>query len=222
MCFFLTQVIARPILLNAVGYFYPPLQLALFASIWSIVIGAVTAGIFEEGGRYLVWRKWRKGIPPTFQDAVAFGIGHAGCEAVLGIGIGHLMTSWNVLYPMELTLRSLLTPLNRVFAGLGHVAFTLLVFYGLRKGKGQKLFLLLAVFYHFALDFIGGLIINRYEYAHSFWGFSWPMEHPDAFMLLYIALTVATSATIIYLMYRSFVRLDKAEASHPQEVLEAS
>lgn len=44
-----------------------------------------SAGLFEEGGRYLMMRRFMKGAPVS--HGIAFGIGHGGIEAILLVGI---------------------------------------------------------------------------------------------------------------------------------------
>lgn len=44
--------------------------------------GALVAGIFEEGGRYIVFRQWLKD-KRSWKDALAYGIGHGGMESIL-------------------------------------------------------------------------------------------------------------------------------------------
>jgi uncharacterized membrane protein YhfC len=51
-----------------------------------MAIGAVTAGIFEEVGRYLGYRLlWRR-EGKTWERAVMYGVGHGGLESILLVG----------------------------------------------------------------------------------------------------------------------------------------
>ncbi len=56
-----------------------------FVWIW-IVILAVTAGLFEEVGRYVGYRVFMGREPKTWSKAVMFGLGHEGLESMLLIG----------------------------------------------------------------------------------------------------------------------------------------
>ncbi|WP_072391048.1 YhfC family glutamic-type intramembrane protease [Hyphomicrobium sp. CS1GBMeth3] len=59
----------------------------LYAAILNVAILALTAGLFEEGARYFAYRHV---IPKarTWNDAVTFGAGHGGMEAII---LGALM-----------------------------------------------------------------------------------------------------------------------------------
>ena len=216
-CFFITQMVARPIFLKTMGYFYSPMQ-QIFESIPTIIIAASSAGIFEEVGRYLFWKKFRKDRKPTFQDALAFGIGHAGLEAAAGVGLRQLL-SWQDLYYMDITIANMIYPLNRIIAGVGHVALTMIVFYGLRSNKRPKFFVFIAIVVHFLLDLIGGMIISLYDYEKTLWGFSWSIEHQDAFTILYMLFSVISTSAIIYLAYRGFSKIKESESNQNLEVL---
>jgi uncharacterized membrane protein YhfC len=85
------------------------LALRLSSSIpftWSwLVILAVTAGLFEEIGRYVGYRLLMRREPKTWSKGVMFGLGHEGLESVVLIG-GQL-----VLPRVSVTLLSAL-PVN--------------------------------------------------------------------------------------------------------------
>jgi uncharacterized membrane protein YhfC len=49
-------------------------------------IAAVTAGIFEEVGRFLGWKVLLKKLGKTFDGAVMYGVGHGGLESALLVG----------------------------------------------------------------------------------------------------------------------------------------
>ncbi len=53
-----------------------------FTWIW-VAIQAVTAGLFEEGGRYIGYRLFMRREAKTWAKAVMYGLGHEGLEAVL-------------------------------------------------------------------------------------------------------------------------------------------
>lgn len=53
-----------------------------FIWIW-VAVQAVTAGLFEEGGRYVGYRLFMRREPKTWAKAVMYGLGHEGLESVL-------------------------------------------------------------------------------------------------------------------------------------------
>jgi uncharacterized membrane protein YhfC len=46
------------------------------------ILAGLSAGFFEEGARYLVYRVWLKGVR-RWKEAVLFGVGHGGIEAMV-------------------------------------------------------------------------------------------------------------------------------------------
>lgn len=57
--------------------------------LFAIFIGGVTAGLFEESARYGGFHIQKK-KQPQWADAVAFGIGHGGIEAILLVGLSQV------------------------------------------------------------------------------------------------------------------------------------
>lgn len=136
--------------------------------------GALAAGIFEEGGRYIFFNIFLKD-KRQWEDGLAFGLGHGGIEAILLAGMAGIQKlvyasminngTFETLtqkLPSELgeqlknsimsaTLtESLLIGFERVFAMTVQIAFTLLVLYAIRSRK--KIYLLLAVILHAIMD----------------------------------------------------------------------
>lgn len=56
-----------------------------FAWIWLTLL-ALTAGLFEEVGRYIGYRLFLRREPKTWAKAVMFGLGHEGLEALVLVG----------------------------------------------------------------------------------------------------------------------------------------
>ncbi len=78
-----------------------------FTWIW-VVIQAVTAGFFEEGGRYIGYRLFMRREPKTWAKAVMYGIGHEGLEsALLGGGLQIVLPLFNVALLSSINLNSL-------------------------------------------------------------------------------------------------------------------
>lgn len=77
-----------------------PLLSALSTQLWfqrlmanllfgAVLIGGLTAGLFEECGRYLGFRYFLK-KELSWKNGVAFGIGHGGIEAVSLLGLSYI------------------------------------------------------------------------------------------------------------------------------------
>src|SRR5699024_5551368 len=118
----------------------------------------LTAGVFEEAGRYIMmilvlknYREWR--------DGLAFGIGHGGMESILILGLSNLTM---IIYAMQInagTFEQLLTnetvkqalipikeqlitasplmtalgPIERICAIALHIALSILVLYAIKN-----------------------------------------------------------------------------------------
>lgn len=91
LIFLLFQIVSRIPLVTVAGLVLKPelhaSRGALFA--WLTVL-ALSAGLFEEVGRYVGYR-WLMGKEPkTWDKAVMYGIGHGGLEAIVLVGLGDL------------------------------------------------------------------------------------------------------------------------------------
>ena len=137
------------------------------------VIGALLAGIFEETGRYVVFRTLLKNRRNR-ETGISHGIGHGGFEALYILvltGVQYLIyasminagtfqslvdqtaalgvdvSSLDAL-PAQIAAitpgTGLLSLFERVFAMLLHVSLSMLVFYGVRKSKLWVFFLAIA------------------------------------------------------------------------------
>jgi uncharacterized membrane protein YhfC len=144
------------------------------------VYGALAAGIFEEVGRYLGFRLLLRRSQER-QDGIALGLGHGGIESMmLGLvaGVQSLMFarmlnggkldqlfSGQVSGPTLDQLKAQLTDTpwfmyvlggwERVPALLLHIALSIVVLYGIRRGRG--IFLLYAILLHAGVDFFAAL-----------------------------------------------------------------
>lgn len=86
--FFFSQFIVRSMLLSAL--IKTPFHEEMANNfMYLFIIGALSAGIFEEGARYIGFSALKKKAP-AWQDAVAFGIGHGGIEAIGGVGLSQI------------------------------------------------------------------------------------------------------------------------------------
>jgi uncharacterized membrane protein YhfC len=135
---------------------------------WMLIL-AVSAGFFEEGGRYVVLRHVLK-PPHRWENGVMFGLGHGAMEVLL-IGVGGLVGSLIVLntptenlpasvaaVKVQIETTPLYMPLVSGFergpAIIAHVALTLLVLRALRDPAGPKRWLLTAIGAHSLLNFV--------------------------------------------------------------------
>lgn len=173
MVFTIFQIVLRiPLLQWLSGQFWFNIHI-MSNKVLYILFLSVTAGIFEEVGRFLAFkfiltnnREWENGI--------AFGIGHGGIEAIALVGLnyltfiaialnlnfkwfGNLMSKIpNLSTVTSLLLESepsifLLAGFERIFVIIIHIGFSLLVLNGIRKGKISHLFY--AILFHSLLDF---------------------------------------------------------------------
>lgn len=51
-----------------------------------LISAAFTAGLFEEGGRFLGYRLFWRSSAPTWDNAVMYGVGHGGLESMVLVG----------------------------------------------------------------------------------------------------------------------------------------
>ena len=176
--FLLVQVVHTPLVLVTQG----PLTLALqgltsdpvlILSVLALYLGLL-AGLFEETGRYLVFRYYftRKGIRHSRENALMFGTGWGGVEsmivgillsfslisyiyAAIALSSPETITDTTVAQQMALLLQ--ITPADVLF-GLAErimtltlqIAFTMMVMYSVMRGT--LLFLGLAIAWHAAVD----------------------------------------------------------------------
>ena len=142
--------------------------------------GAFAAGIFEEVGRFIIFRFFLKKYR-SYEDGLSFGLGHGGIEillitgisAVNAIVISSLINSGQFDALIGSTLPSvqaetlkdfylsqnlgtiLLGGFERLPAVLAHIAFSLIVLRAVVESKIKYLFI--AILAHAAMDFIAAL-----------------------------------------------------------------
>ena len=84
LIFVLFQLVSRvPITLAIQALIAPQLQASRAALIGWIAISALTAGLFEELGRYIGYRWLLKREEKTWAKGVMYGLGHGGIESML-------------------------------------------------------------------------------------------------------------------------------------------
>lgn len=142
LSFFISQLLLRIPLLNAF------MAQSFFLSIrvntlLYLGILALSAGLFEESARWIAFRLCKQ--KPTLCDALLFGLGHGGIEALLLVGLPALFQ------PMSMDL-ALWNIWERTMAMVAHCCFTLIIWQGI--DTHQKRYLLYAILAHAAFDFI--------------------------------------------------------------------
>ena len=78
----------------------------VFVWIWLVIL-AVTAGLFEEVGRYVGYRVFMRQEPKTWSKAVMFGIGHEGLESALLVGGQLILTLVGLILITAIPVNSL-------------------------------------------------------------------------------------------------------------------
>jgi uncharacterized membrane protein YhfC len=118
---------------------------------------ALTAGLFEEVGRFAGIQLLRKPKLLDWDNAFVFGLGHGGVEAFWLVGINYGVAVVQALCG-QVPAAVISTPsvyflvggLERVLAIAMHIGFTMLVFYAVKRRK--PLYLLAAIAAHTVVD----------------------------------------------------------------------
>jgi uncharacterized membrane protein YhfC len=175
LTFFIFQLVLRIPLMQILAPVYPgqePLTGGWQLAVYGLFL-AFTAALFEEGGRVIVYKLFLK-KKDDWSNAVAFGIGHGGFEAISIVGItyinnllliaminmGLVNVSDNSNELMAQAVQALtdtqpvlflLAGVERVLAMVLHLGFSTLVVYGLVSKR--YIYLLYAFLAHFLLNF---------------------------------------------------------------------
>ena len=141
----------------------PLLQLVLPNQVWYILFTyeqpllylfllSLSAGLFEEIGRYLIMKKWlSKG---SFMEVFTFGVGHGGIESIMIVGLGVMLSDVSSVDDFSLIMGGV----ERVFAMCMHLAFTFLVY--TQISKRQKYGLVLSILAHTFVNFIAVYLMS--------------------------------------------------------------
>lgn len=147
--FFVSQGLLRIPLLQAIG------QNAT-ASIWMMdnvllytLLLCFSAGLFEETGRLISFKCLKK--TNTLWEAIAFGLGHGGLEAILLVGIPALSQSGSLA-------NFLLAGTERMAALLIHVTLSIIIYIGVQKRQALK-YTLLAIGLHGIFNLVPTFIL---------------------------------------------------------------
>jgi uncharacterized membrane protein YhfC len=144
-CFFVSQPLIRIPLLNRLQATTDYVMFSLFHPVVTALCVGLSAGIFEEGFRFVfkffLLRPWKCGIA----QPVLFGVGHATMEAVY-VMLPAVMNG----YPSAAMLPGFV---ERAISIVLHVALTILVWNGFQT-NGKAAFLAIAILIHGTVDFI--------------------------------------------------------------------
>lgn len=158
--FMVTQVLVRMPILGMLGGYTWFQAFATFQPVLYILVLSFTAGLFEEGGRWLAMRFFFVKDHTSWGDGVAFGIGHGGFEAIWLVGYGLLV----MLFSDPAALAGFapgslwLGGIERLFAMMAHVAWSLIVQRSVKQKRG--IFLLLAIGMHTVYNFAPLLLLQ--------------------------------------------------------------
>ncbi len=218
--FFVFQLILRIPALQIGAQLSPEFAAFISSPILGGLFLGLTAGIFEEFGRFIGYKAALKKYT-RWQDGLAFGIGHGGIEAVILVGltyINNLIIAVMINSGMWQTIAStmpaataqtafdaitqtsphmfLVGGVERLFAMTIQIALSILVLYAIRRKR--FLFVLFAVLLHLVVDAPIGLIMNNLGVF---------------VMEAYVALCAAASAVYIVLSRKVFAQLDETESA---------
>lgn len=112
---------------------------------------SLTAGLFEEIGRYIMMKYILRNM--DIKKALAFGLGHGGIEAILFVGIALVLTNPMLIDSQQL----LMSGLERFSAIIFHLGFSVLVYQMIFKSK--KINLLYAISLHTLVNFVSVVLM---------------------------------------------------------------
>lgn len=108
LIFFVFQLITRvPAVIVIQAAITPQLQASPVLLYTWLAILVLTAGLFEEVGRYVAFRWLMRREEKTWNKAVMYGLGHGGLESILLVGGLALLSLINVLVLSSISLNSI-------------------------------------------------------------------------------------------------------------------
>jgi uncharacterized membrane protein YhfC len=150
-----------------------------FTWIWLMIL-AITAGLFEEVGRYVGYRLLLRREPKTWAKAVMFGLGHGGLESMVVVGGQIVLTAINDIVLSTINVNSLpaaqrqevlqlfaainaepfwypgLSAWERLWTIPLQIALAVMVVQVFRRQQMRWLFL--AILFHALVDFLAGAL----------------------------------------------------------------
>lgn len=151
LCFFISQPLLRIPLLNWV-------QGTTEFSIWTIsypvllmILIALSAGIFEEGFRFIFKKFLIRPRESVFLQPILFGLGHGLMEVLV-----FFIPNISQMIIMETLL---IATVERVIAIISHVLFTFIVWNGFQRNKKVS-YLFLAILAHGLLNTVALIALS--------------------------------------------------------------
>lgn len=180
LVFVVSQIILRlPIIQVVLPKFDWYGNMQIFYPVVYIIFLSFTAGIFEEIGRFIGFKGLKKNR--TWQDGIAFGLGHGGIEAMLIVGLTNIgnmsivnainngtfdSTKFGISESQVLNAFKGITNLDIVLGGVErisamilHVFLTIIVLYAIKERK--KVYLLVSIVLHGLVNFIVVSLANN-------------------------------------------------------------
>ena len=110
LVFLVFQLLTRvPAVLALNNVFASPLkESASFRFTWYLIL-SLTAGLFEEVGRYVGYRLFMRHEEKTWSKAIMYGIGHGGIESIVLVGVLSLLSLVNIIVTSSINLNVLTT-----------------------------------------------------------------------------------------------------------------
>lgn len=151
----LLRLLPMSIIQSSFPHIVPAAGLNLQFMVYALIL-ALTAGIYEETGRYLAYKFVLKNNR-NWLDGVGYGIGHGGIEAILLAGIQGIASLFIYATPPGQPDWILsVGGVERLFAMLIQVGLSLLVLYGINKKRIS--YFILAILLHTLVDFIAVML----------------------------------------------------------------
>nr|WP_142255448.1 YhfC family glutamic-type intramembrane protease [Bacillus sinesaloumensis] len=146
--------------------------------LYAIVVGGLTAGIFEEMARFLAMRYFLK--MKEWNSGFLFGLGHGGIEAILFVGISAVPL---IFSPTAIAYNEtyFISGIERFFAIILHMGLSVIVL----KGVVTKriFYVLLAILLHSFINSIIGIL---------------PLFVPRGIVLIVLESTIAIFAIVVF------------------------
>jgi len=150
-CFFISQILLRIPLLSQLQNSTSITAFLMANQNWVLPISIpilFSAGLFEEGFRFLFKTFLLKPDKCPYAQPLAFGVGHALCEAL------YLLLPLIPAYPLYALWPAIIERLMTLFI---HIGLTFIVWNGFQKGK-KGLYLIIAMIVHGLVN--AGIPIN--------------------------------------------------------------
>lgn len=183
LVFFVFQIVIRMPLLQVISRQTWYFKMSSSMLLVGLFLG-LSAGLFEEIGRFLGFKYLLKN-KLTWENGIAYGIGHGGIEAILLVGLSNLNSiifsilinngllestlanrlSPDIVYSIKYQLISI-TPalalaggLERLFTIIVHIAFSIIVLYGVMSKEFK--YVVYAIFAHTLINAPLPILMSR-------------------------------------------------------------